>query len=600
MKRILLIVIAIVSQNCWAQDSDGDDIPDAIELELAKRFAPEWRYSAQTEEYLAGDNQNYWERFYPQSVEDWFQDVLNEQGEYPIVKATIITEDDTLVEEIILNDISYLDQLVLLNYTLDDSIWIQNDGVTRKLVIDNFPEKMSGDPVNFPTYFHCEYDYVNMEVNIGFFLWHPQDHKGCLSLPIVGNIDGAFGTSFGQHRGDWEGINVRVSGLFPMNWSYFEDTEISRVSYSGHSSSWILPNSPDFSVKDNTHPVVYISWGSHAMYPTSGIWQDHHVDEIAEIDLPWWVNVLEFASLGTPWWTDIVEIAANSSIEAVNNISNSFYEDFFLGQGLSVEAWQDCRELINVGEIDNPEFGWLNFKGKWGPDETGENSSSKSPPNKSFWSGGYSTQALTWAERMANEDGTWNSPIQLIQTTDNSCGNSKCGDSKIVFFENSQWTQESATLWPGYYPNKDIIETLPPDTATIGSFFITYPIVTLPAGHAKIKLFEHENFGGQTVTITQALNGNETYYWSDWNSFIIEGWDDTMDNYYVFDKVVSEVGNISGDGTWPNPFNSVEEGVDALTPNGYLAIGAGEYHENFLITKPMKIRAICGPVHIGE
>lgn len=92
----------------------------------------------------------------------------------------------------------------------------------------------------------------------------------------------------------------------------------------------------------------------------------------------------------------------------------NWYDDYFHGNGLVVQSWQSSRSLINMGETHHPLVGWLNYKGWWGPDDSGENSSPPSPPCKSPWTediGGY----LIWEDAIKPENygQFWEDPFGL-------------------------------------------------------------------------------------------------------------------------------------------------------------------------------------------
>jgi hypothetical protein len=334
MKPITLFsLLSLFLLNCFqssAQDLDQDEINDRLEEALARRFAPEWRFH----KTVPGDgsNQNHDEGFFPSSIE-WFHNyILQETGQYPDL------EHMPTGQKAPITDMSQLSTMEVpgTGRTADDPAW--GSCSTKEIRMTNYPEKIPGDPTGFPTYYRC-YKLPDGRVYIGYLLFYPYDYKGSY----------LWGLEFGQHRGDWEGINVLVSGVADLDDpASAENAVLERVKFSAHTTGYyILPNSPRFRSVNGTHPKVYIAWGAHACYPEPGEWHNYKVDFPLDI-----ANV---------------------------------YDDFFHGNGLVVQSWQTGRELINLGEEELPAVGWLNYRGLWGPDDNGQNSSPSGPLCKRVW-----------------------------------------------------------------------------------------------------------------------------------------------------------------------------------------------------------------------
>ncbi len=56
------------------------------------------------------------------------------------------------------------------------------------------------------------------------------------------------------------------------------------------------------------------------------------------------------------------------------------------------------------------------------------------------------------------------------------------------------------------------------------------------------------------------------------------------------------------DGSWFNPYNTVQEGVAAVNPSGIVWINAGNYNERVVISRPMTLMVTgnTGVVRIGD
>ncbi len=361
IKSGLVMLSLLHAFNIKSQDADQDSINDQLEQNLAVRFAPEWRFHKKV--IGDGSNQNHTEQYYPSSIEWFYNKVVEVTGNPPLMGTGGSFGP--------IPNINQLDQMHVpgTNIPASDPFW---GGCESGNLWMFYPEKLSGDPDGFPTYFHC-YPLDNGRVSIGYGLFYPFDYKGSYCA-----IPSPFGCILeveeGKHRGDWEGINVVVTGVNDYNDpASFSTAAIEYIKYSGHGAKkFIQAASPRFRSVWGTHPKVFIAWGAHANYPEPGEWHN-------------WV---------------------------LSGIKPNWYDDFFHGNGLVVQSWRPQRQLVNMGEKDYPMVGWLNYKGRWGQDDNGGNSSPPGPPCKSFWSGdidGY----VTWEEAMQNYGGAWEGNAEI-------------------------------------------------------------------------------------------------------------------------------------------------------------------------------------------
>lgn len=359
MKKTILPLF-IFPFSLLAQDIDRDGLSDALETALAQRFAPEWRYHQK----VTGDNsnQNNNELYFPASMA-----VFHEK-----VKAT--GKDLQITYEgksAVVPDLNQLNDLLVpgTNLKTSDPSWSRcSDDVG--LLLD-FPEKLSGDPDHFPTYFRC-YKAGKDSVGIAYLLFYPFDYKGKF----------LFGLEFGNHRGDWEGINLLISGISDFSDpASAEKGVIEQLKCSGHGPKrYLKKNSDRWCFASVTHPRIYLSWGSHTPYPQPGEWHNY------KIDFP-----LGIANL---------------------------YDDFFHGTGVVAQAWTEQHPLVNLGETHTPLVGWLNFGGLWGSDINNGNASPTGPACKSVWThevNGWTT----WEESMqeGNYNNWWEEPFEPAATT---------------------------------------------------------------------------------------------------------------------------------------------------------------------------------------
>lgn len=344
------------------QDLDQDGINDQLEEALARKFAPEWRFHTTMDIPfpLSGSNQNIEETNDASSIE------------YLNGKATLFYYYyDTVPSfpfpvlyhlEYPIYDIDNIDQIVLPNGLSPSSPELGSNcnqldtSNPRNRIKLFFERKLPGEPNSFPTY--CRISKISSDAaSISYFLLFPYDNKHEL-------------LDIGDHRSDWEGVCLRVSGI-NFNNAYIENAKIDTIIFSGHGSPrrYITGNSSKLRYVHQTHFKIYFSIGSHSPYPEPGYFFDYRISN----------------------WEDL-------------------YDDIFFGEGLVVQSWLPDRQIINVGEEGhpNPVTKWLDYKGWWGFDDSGENRSPLSPPCIRIWN--FTTnERVSWEDFIGNRDNWDNS-----------------------------------------------------------------------------------------------------------------------------------------------------------------------------------------------
>lgn len=363
LQRIeVFLFLTFFSLAAVSADRDHDGILDKLEYALADRFAPEWRFHARVSGKKSKQNQN--EIHFPQGINDWFKELTKERGN--VIRVRI--QNDNTKRYLSVTDISELDCMIdpKTGLRLDDPGWKwyrngeENSFGNPSIALVGIPKFCKGDSAGFPTYFTCRPGECPGEVVLSYFLFFPYDFKG-YRMP--------FNT--GDHRGDWEGISIKlrcVEELGSVN--SLNDAQIDYIVYSGHGhQKFLYFQTKGFHAKDYTHTQVYISWGSHCMYPEPGEWHNY------------------------------------------KSPGPNIYDDFFYGNGKVVKSWK--RSIINLGESQFPFVGWLNYRGRWGKDKTGKNSSPPSPPGKSIWKANIQKR-IDWNTAIENYKDYWEkSPILI-------------------------------------------------------------------------------------------------------------------------------------------------------------------------------------------
>ncbi len=565
-------------------DKDCDGVNDLLELRLARHFAPQWRFHWKLEGDSSQQNGN--ETMFPSSV-GWFlteacQITETPDGSCPGCPSVTDAGDVTT-----LTDINQLGKPKWSNPSRP-----KGDPTLR---IDGFCKAIGGDPTHFPTYFHCSpCTRGNLcdanTVQIQYYLFFPFDDKG--TYRILGEK-----IRPGQHRGDWENINVIVGGITdPARASIPATAKIKHVIYHGHIFHAKLVPADRVSLASGSHPRVFIAWGTHAMYPEPG--KIHNLKlSTTEVLKKLPKYILPFLDLG---WIIIFDVFGLGNV----------YDDFFGGQGVIVNAWDDSRELVNLGEYcaKRPELSfapWIRFRGRWGPDGTGTGSSPPSPPFK----------------------GRWEFPGTLVNDWKSGCeGPDPCGDlgereapcvadweeikrGVSCYFESGFEPLDMTPVPPSQSRGALLIER---EFWNHGPFvFIDDRIsdlsrvmkgevssVYLMQG-AKVKLFPERAYQGKPIIVEHSCPN------LDWHYRHGRG-DEALSAIVFFDSQVyadaSNVGYQDGSPTQSGtkgPYRTVGKAIEAVQPGGEIILRPGNYAEFLRINKAVKIRAEGGSARIG-
>ncbi len=338
IKKTLLhlagILMLIFPTFMEAQD-DADGINDTLEMNLARKFAPEWRFHID-------------ELYFPTSMKGLI-------GQTKAKGASVLLKYNGQTK--VIDDFNNLDATTLPGTnTLSSDIIL---GYENKDIALIFPKELPGEPYSFPTFIRC-HSLGGGEVAISYLLFYSYDFKATVDLPFPLTYISVW------HRGDWEGISVRVSGVNDLtNPDSYLGATIEEVQLEGHGTPrYISSQSPSFSSVNGVHPKIFIAKGSHASFPQSGTWPNL----------------------------------------AVDNAPDFFYGDKFPGNGLAVQSWQPSRELINVGEKLHPLVGWLNYAGLWGTRDEGEDHSPGGPVDRlRIWSHN-TTGYFSWEQAVQEQN----------------------------------------------------------------------------------------------------------------------------------------------------------------------------------------------------
>lgn len=573
------------SQNCGGSDCDGDGINDALEQALAERFAPEWRFNR----FQPGDgsNQNNNEKNFPISVEKWFEQ-QEATGDLPYIACSysVPQPPDPITQaprppqqyyhEFPIDDIGDLSEMYnpLNEQTFSScASTVVEHGVPFKMEIDAFPRDLLGDPDGFPTYFHCYKD--GGQVRIAYLLFYAYDEK---AMPL----------DFGDHRVDWAGINVGLSGL---NLSQLNDineavsAEVSHVWYGGHGKKrFILPNNPNY-FHSGTHPRVYVARGSHTSFPRPGEW--HNFDVGATDDAPVIGAAITFITgLGLFGWL---------AGWGIDDYADSA-DDIFRGDGLIVESWSSERELVNLGESvhDNlpgnlPFNGWLEFCGAMGPDQAffGSADSPRSAWDKGEWRASITAADTYEWDDLVDLNLDYEEDFEPVNTSAGQGWYATSGAPQAILWRGEKFAGEPwVVTGPGEFP--DISELV----FTESQFGLAYTgFSILFAGKLRIKLYPQVNFQGSPITITRSKHSVYGIHRS-MRIESIEGW--------TCNAVVDDDASGPEDGSPVNPFNTIQEALDVVEPNGTICIDGGNYSGPLNFNGPVKLRGQGGVVHIGQ
>ncbi len=271
-------------------DADGNGITDAVELELAKKFAPKLILTA-------GD----------QGVRPSPVEIMDRNGDgrlgWEDVLVWVVALDGTPLGEFRLDEILF--------FNGQDGTWF--DGryrypyfalVMKDFVIPGFVvEGNTVVPLNPPGVYilvtHFEWGDVGKTNPTAWYAsWnqaiatHASDSRyanGTTYVDLFRAPSGElviqywffypFNNSGNRHEGDWEHVNVIVSS------ENLADARIERVEYYFHEKVEVARTAgQDYEVADGTHPVVYVGgftgacqnfgYGTHGSYPRAGIIND--------------------------------------------------------------------------------------------------------------------------------------------------------------------------------------------------------------------------------------------------------------------------------------------------------------------------------------
>lgn len=600
---LALLSPVLVAQNCADGDCDDDGINDALEAALAERFAPEWRFNR----YHPGDgsSQNNNEKNYPISVEKWFEQEAAD-GEPPEVVFEFSVPQPvnptTQIQPPALNfretrtmqDIRELHEMTNpFNGEFVTSENLIDDEYHREIsvYIDGFPRDLLGDPDGFPTYFHC-YEKGDA-VFISYMLFYAYNEK---AMPF----------DLADHRGDWKGVFIKLHGIGagPLDdpaLASDASVGIDYIWYGGHGEKkFIEPTSPLY-LSNGDHPRVFVSRGSHTCWPRPGEWHNYDVDNseiygsvggalVALVSS--FLNILAGGFLG---------IFGGYGVEDMIDDA----DDMFRGDGLVVESWLGGRQLINLGESTHndtlsngdpdpdiqgiPLTGWGDFIGKMGCDFMGGEADSPGPPySKGEWRAGITSSNVYEWSQLVTLNPSYLEPFTPVNTAMSAGWHATSGSPQVIIWGGEKFDGEPWVIsGPGVFP--DISELV---YTEVGGQPYYRGLSVLFAGRLRIKLYPGYNFEGSPVTVTRSKHKVSGVF----HSMVIED--------YVTgetcDMMVDAAATGPEDGSAINPFNTVQEAVNALQGNGYICIQAGSYPEALDFSGPMHLRAQGGVVHLGQ
>ncbi len=441
------------------EDKDRDAIPDEVELLLARKFAPEWRFNKNNPR--GGSPQNHNHSYFPISIEAFYGEIIANQGRPP--KLTRISTG----ESVSLNSFDDLATILVPGTRISAShpSWGWNNVDIR---ITDYPEKITGDPASFPTYFRCE-KIGDDEVEISYFLFYAMDFKGSYTF---------FGIEPGKHRADWEGISMRISNVCSFDEKGLDETELLYIKMSGHGlKKYITPKDQNLQFAEQTHPRMFIAWGSHPVFPEPGEWHNYDIKPGG----------------------DLFDI----------------YDDMFHGDGVVVQSWNPERKLINVGNTKTPLVKWLNYRGSWGPDGNAENGSPGSPPNNSkFWNSSIEgNDWINWATAK-NLQGPI-SPYKTSFKADVAFQNTGWftnNEPLVVLFQHANWDGCQVTLTTSIGAPRLIFDSTP----NFGSHSANNRVSSvLISGGVQLVLYRDENFGGPSIMIDDSIANLKDLEWND-------------------------------------------------------------------------------------
>jgi hypothetical protein len=225
-----------ISVSSDTTDNDGDGIPDAIENELARKYAPEVRLTPTSKSWTLPANVDW----YLSRISMRFNHTqdLNVCGDCEVLTKGKVTQTNIHRQP---------------HKTKDKTCQHTNDNrysnSSSYFFLDpssNDVHKGSSNPSDWRVYVH-----VKRAKSGGFFIqyWFFYPYNNYYDIII--------------HEGDWEHITVRLDANGNPVKAY----------YAAHSEG-TTHNWGNLQKVNGTHPVVYSARGSHASYPTAG---DHTI-----------------------------------------------------------------------------------------------------------------------------------------------------------------------------------------------------------------------------------------------------------------------------------------------------------------------------------
>ncbi len=206
------------------EDQDGDGLDDALELAIARRHAPRYRFTAH-DPSGPSSRQNRDEEFFPLSVERFLAAL--EAGRFEVA-----LEDGART-------------------TVELAAGGRREGFEGANVV-GFPSRLVGDPLgSAPVYAHVYPADAPGEVFCEYWVFYGYDRAEArvLGLPVT----------LGDHRCDWEHTAYRVR---------LDPPRLLEGFYYGHAKC-LLVAGDDLERVEGEHPVVYVSQGKHASYPVA-------------------------------------------------------------------------------------------------------------------------------------------------------------------------------------------------------------------------------------------------------------------------------------------------------------------------------------------
>lgn len=223
--------------------------------ELAQRYAPVFLFSGT-------------ERHFPVSLSTLFEsEAIATTDETMKIRTVFGTERITL---------SHLGEFMRFNghseYLLDFNVLSMWRSVFASL---------GGDPKNATVYYSCLEDPDSDRFFINYHLFYAFDTKTGLSRL----------TGIGPHVFDRESMMLVFEGEEPVSMVISGHLENQTIALLGRLKTWTqgrvrIPYADPRTLKIDGHPVIAVADGSHALYPTSGVYQLSLLKEVAGYIFP--------------------------------------------------------------------------------------------------------------------------------------------------------------------------------------------------------------------------------------------------------------------------------------------------------------------------